>query len=293
MSFPEVEETKSLYSNLYKRGVTIVKEEDARIIDSNALMEKKLGRSSANKITPMPADEDGFSKGLSADVLDVLTSDVGEQADVRTSGDAEPEDIGPSAEELRQQALLEIEEMKEAAATSLSIERNNVLEEARKQGYEEGRAQGIREADSLKNKLEAEKRELEQQYEEQLDKLEPQFIDTLTGIYEHIFNVELSGYKDIIVYLISATMRSIEGGRDFIVHVSKEDYSYVCMQKKQLEEGIPTGSTTLEIVEDITLTKNQALIETDGGIFDCSLGTELAELHKKLKLLSYEKPDEE
>ncbi|MGN1147447.1 MAG: FliH/SctL family protein [Lachnospiraceae bacterium] len=283
-----------MYSNLYKRGVTVVSKEDTRIIDSNALMAKKLAKNNTGRLTPMPADEDGFSKGLSAEVLDVLTSDVGEQiSDGEMQKDAAPESMEPSVEELRQQALLEIEEMKEEAAASLAIERNHVLEAAKNQGYEEGRAQGIREADGLKNKLEAERKSLERQYEEQLDKLEPQFIDTLTGIYEHIFNVELSGYRDIIVYLISTTMRSIEGGRDFIVHVSKEDYSYVSMQKKQLEEGIPTGSTTLEIVEDITLSKNQALIETDGGIFDCGLGTELTELHKKLKLLSYEKPVEE
>ena len=51
-----------------------------------------------------------------------------------------------------------------------------------------------------------------------------------------------------------------------------------------------TGASLLEVVEDITLSKNQALIETDGGIYDCSLGTQLDELGKKLRLLSYEKP---
>ena len=73
-----------------------------------------------------------------------------------------------------------------------------------------------------------------------------------------------------------------------MIHVSKEDFGYVTMQKKDLLEGIP-GSDTIEIIEDMTLTPNECMIETDGGIFDCSLGTQLQGLMKELKLLSYEK----
>ena len=65
------------------------------------------------------------------------------------------------------------------------------------------------------------------------------------------------------------------------------------MQKKQIAAGGVSSNASLEIVEDITLSKNQALIETESGIFDCSLGTQLTELGRKLRLLSYEKPAEE
>lgn len=41
-------------------------------------------------------------------------------------------------------------------------------------------------------------------------------------------------------------------------------------------------------MKDITLGKGECLIETEGGIFDCGLGTQLSELRQKLKLLSYE-----
>ena len=45
--------------------------------------------------------------------------------------------------------------------------------------------------------------------------------------------------------------------------------------------------SVLEIVEDVSLGENDCMIETEGGIFDCGLGTELSELAQKLKLLSY------
>lgn len=61
------------------------------------------------------------------------------------------------------------------------------------------------------------------------------------------------------------------------------------MQKKQIQEATGSTSVKVEIVEDFTLSKNDCIIETTGGIFDCGLGTQLEELNRKLKILSYEK----
>ena len=47
----------------------------------------------------------------------------------------------------------------------------------------------------------------------------------------------------------------------------------------------------IEIIEDIALVKGDCLIETDGGIFDCGISTQLEELSKKLRVLSFEKID--
>lgn len=285
-------------SNLYKSGATCIKEEAARVIDSDALMAQKAA--ALARITPRPADKDGFAQGLSADVLDVLTA---EDADAGTSAEGEqhadeapkapPVPKGPTPEELRQQAMEEIAGMKAEAEAQLSAERRKVLEEAKNQGYQDGLTRGMQEVEGQKRQLAETEQKLRKSYEEQIDQLEPRFIETLTGIYEHIFHVELSGYRDIIVHLIADTLRKTEGGRDYIVHVSKDDYPYVSMQKKQITSGVISSNTTIEIVEDVTLSRNQALIETDSGIFDCSLGTQLAELRQKLELLSYEKSAEE
>ena len=121
-----------------------------------------------------------------------------------------------------------------------------------------------------------------------IDELEPKFVDTITGIYEHIFHVDLHSYREVLCYLISATMRNTEDNKSFLIHVSKEDYPYVSMQKKQITAQAASPNASVEIIEDMTLGKGECLIETEGGIFDCGLGTQLAELRQKLKLLSYE-----
>ncbi len=271
-------------------------QEDARVIDSNALMAQKLSTPAPKKIMPKAEDKDGFSAGLAADVLEVLMEDPEADFDASMQEDSEAAEqtayAGPSIEELQQEAMAEIEAMKKEAEAQLHFEREQVLNQARQEGYQEGFQKGTRETEAAKRALEEERKNLAKEYEKQLDELEPAFVETIAGIYEHIFKVELSGYRDIVVNLIARTLRKIEGGRMFIVHVSKEDYPYVSMQRKQLEVGVAMGNSALEIIEDITLSKNQALIETEGGIFDCGLGTQLAELHQKLILLAYEKTDD-
>ena len=296
-------------SNLYKSAGISLAADTPRVIDSNALAAERADEEKAlaekesreKRTVPLPEDEDGFSQGLSAVILDNLTEDLenGREA----SAAAQEEEINRQggqviqeareraerlAEEMKQQAQFEIENMKKEAADRLTVERERILMETRELGYQDGLDEGKKEIDAIRQELAAQRRQLEAQYDSLIENLEPQFIDTLTGIYEHIFHVELSDYRDIVVHLIADTLRKTDGAKDYIVHVSKEDYPYVSMQKKQLMAG--TGASLLEVVEDITLSKNQALIETDGGIYDCSLGTQLHELGKKLRLLSYEKP---
>ena len=296
-------------SNLYKSAGISLAADTPRVIDSNALAAERAAAEKAlaekesreKRTVPLPEDEDGFSQGLSAVILDNLTEDLenGREA----SAAAQEEEINRQggqviqeareraerlAEEMKQQAQFEIENMKKEAADRLTVERERILMETRELGYQDGLDEGKKEIDAIRQELAAQRRQLEAQYDSLIENLEPQFIDTLAGIYEHIFHVELSDYRDIVVHLIADTLRKTDGARDYIVHVSKGDYPYVSMQKKQLMAG--TGASLLEVVEDITLSKNQALIETDGGIYECSLGTQLHELGKKLRLLSYEKP---
>jgi len=60
---------------------------------------------------------------------------------------------------------------------------------------------------------------------------------------------------------------------------------WLWMQKDELVAALTNPDANLEIVEDPTLNENECIIETDGGIFDCSVGVELEELSRKLKTL--------
>ena len=58
--------------------------------------------------------------------------------------------------------------------------------------------------------------------------------------------------------------------------------------KERLQKEAGGSAISVEIVEDMTLSAGKAMIETENGVYDCSLDTELSELTRKLKLLSYE-----
>lgn len=282
-------------SNLLKCGFMKLVEDDTRVIDMNHLVEKRIRELSAK----MQQEEgNGFVSGLAADKVEALVADnEGSEGDSQTSGNVIK--AGEDWQKLREEAEAEAQKILEDARTQAEsilqdaraqaeAEKADVLEQARRQGQQEAKA----EADRAEAQRAAEYRQkeagLDAEYQKMIDELEPKFVDTITGIYEHIFHVDLHSYREVLCYLISSTMRKTEDNRSFLIHVSKDDYPYVSMQKKQIMAGAASPNSTVEIIEDITLGKGECLIETESGIFDCGLGTQLSELRQKLKLLSYE-----
>ena len=273
-----------LSKNLIKANQFVLKEKEPVVVNTNELVAKKL-----ESIFPALKGNtpSGFQSGLNAPEIDPLLYEMGIDED-GISGMEEPVYTGPSPEELVAAAQVEIEEMHKEAEKAISFLKKQSIEEGRQQGYEEGWMQAMTELEGEKEKLKMQVQAVEQEYQKLIDELEPKFIQTLTGIYEEIFNVELKHYKGILIHAISNTIRNTEGNKDFLVHVSKSDYKKVLEQKSVLMEGLPSKSVTLELIQDITLQENECMIETSSGIYDCSIGLQLKELTRKLRLLSYE-----
>ncbi len=290
-----------MYNNLLKQGFSFVLNgnEEKRVIDTNSLVARRLEelKEAARARGMDPDQEDGASGGFvqgidAADVSALLGAD-GESGNVLKAETAK-EKAQSILEEAETQAQSVLEAAKIQAEQALQDARRQAedlklaaVEEGRQNGYREGRAQADAEAGQLRKQMKDREAQLEAQYQSALDQMEPQLVEAITGIYEHIFHVELRSSRDILVHLIATTLRKAEGSRDFLVHVSKEDYSYVSMQKKQLLAVLPGNGVTLEIIEDMTVGKDGCMIETEGGIFDCGLGTQLEQLRRKLTLLSY------
>lgn len=284
--------------NIYKSAWVVVQSEDKLVIDSNERIAEKMEAEARRRkrAAAVSAGEEGFTGGLGAERIDALEyGDDTESGNVlKAPEDTEPE--GPTLEEVRAQidaeleaAREEVEQIKSIARSEMDVEKRAAIDEGRKDGYAEGLAMAQNEAAKMRSELEAEKARLEAEYDQLIDELEPKFIDTITDIYRHIFNVNLENDRDILVHLIDSTLRRLDSSKTFIVHVSQDDYEYVNGQKRNLTETAVGGRGMVEVIEDITLRKNECMIETDGGIFDCGVGTQLEELTKKLKLLSFEK----
>lgn len=281
--------------NLYKASWVVVSGDEKHVIDSNALVEKRIEeqaalRRASSNMELEQGEEAGFVSGLGGEAIDALLRDNSDDSGIIKAEKApDLEEIKAQAQEMLDEAQAQIDEMNAAAQNEIEAKRRWAMEEGKKEGYEEGYRKGVSEAEEMKRQVMAERRRLEAEYEQLIDELEPKFIDTITEVYSHIFGIGLADNRDILVHLVDSTLRQVESSRTFIVHVSKEDYPFVNMQKQALTEGAAAGRGTVEIIEDLTLGRGECMIETDGGIFDCGVDTQLTELNNKLRMLSYER----
>ena len=276
-----------------KSGWVMINPAQTRVIDTNAMVENKLKELSFKLAAETDGDAgftEGFVQGIKAEQVAELVGEATENIPEEPINESSEHEIA------LQQAMQEIEDMRSQALAEIEEARVQIIEEAKKAGYQEGFSQGKKEgydrghAEGL-NSVAKEREEALQEISlrtAQMDELEPQFIETLTGIYEHIFHVSLKNSRDLVVYLIANTMRNLEGNSGYLVHVSKEDYPFVSMQKKELIKGTGIPLEAIDILEDATLGRSECMIETGNGVFDCSLGTQLEALNEELKLLSYE-----
>ncbi len=294
---------------------------EPKVIDNNSTIEEKLNelRMAAPQYYAEPDpgygyEEPVFSDGLDAQTLDALVGDSieydenGEPVSNVIKADGYPADElmadqdpmgyapepampaydGPSSEELIAQAQAEIEDMKAAAMEEIELQKTMGYQEGRASGYEEGKLEAQNEMVQLRNEIEQERAMLQNQYEKLESDLEPRFVHTLTSIYEKIFEVDLSGHKELIMGLLRNAMSHADSGsKNYLIHVSRDDHEYVSQNRDQLLTGSVAEDAVIDIIEDAMLSAGECMIETPNGIFDCSLGTELKALRKKLELLSY------
>jgi len=302
------------YNNIYKFNQVNLQTDDTLLIDNNEKIAKKIESLETQMMKEVRYDGgggadplDGFSSGLDPDEVDALLGElenVPEEENRMLPSQEQGESFEPfqdtgealslisaQAQEILASARREADSIKSGALVEAQAEidnlRRSTYEEARTQGYDEGYHEAIEQVERQKQQLAEERKQLEEEYQELVRGLEPKFVEMLTDIYEKVFQIDLQKEHDIIMHLIASTMHKIEGNSSYLIHVSKEDYPYVNMKKNETLLSSVSANASVELVEDMTLGPNDCIIETDGGIFDCGLGTQLEELTQKLRLLSY------
>ncbi len=307
--------------NLVKSYFVTKETSSPRVIDGNKTVEQSLERikyifpDGVPNVTDQDVvsgdgtegefSEAGFSE-LDAEMVKGLVDDMSEEvvdgneapvSNVIKAGQAQ--EPVPSEEEVRaeveglrhrlvEETLADIAVMKNQAAEEVARDKAIALEAAKTQGYQEGRDAGYAELEEARRKFEEEKNKHDEEYAELLFELEPKFVRYITNIYEKVFQVDLSEEKNIVVNLLRNAMQKVEGSKNYIIHVSKEDYKFVYERKKELADAAMAEDVTIDVIEDLTMKSGDALIETANGIFDCGVETQLTAIKKKLMLLAYD-----
>ena len=292
----------SWLSNLYKAGFVNYNNAETFVIDSNELANRKIEAFQESELKKQREDlgqEEGFPEefsedpdfipGIDMEQLSQLTEEQPEMMDTFPDPQFDMEAMQAEIDLKLQQAQEQADAIIQNANEQAQMIMQNAEEQGRAQGYDEGYQQGVQEAEALKQEIEQQRGDLEAEYQQIVDGLEPEMVDVLTQIYEHVLGIELRENKGIILHLLKTTLSRIEPGNNLIVHVSSDDYDDVIDNRPSLEACITSPTTTMEIIEDPLLKENECMIESDSGIFDCSLGVELSELSRKLKMLSFDR----
>ncbi len=185
---------------------------------------------------------------------------------------------------LRMEAEEECKKIIADSARKTEEERSKILIEAQTAGYEEGRVRAMQEVDGLREELARKIREQEEDYEQKLDRLEPDIVELIMGIVHNLTGVLLDERRDIILHIIRHNMLGIENSTSFIVRVSKDDYDFLNSRKQELINELQGNK--IEIIADPMLKRAQCTIETDTRIIDCSLDVQLKNLTSDIKMLA-------
>ena len=77
---------------------------------------------------------------------------------------------------------------------------------------------------------------------------------------------------------------NIERSNQMQIKVSEANADYISSKKEEILTRLGSD-VVLDILADPLLNDSQCIIETDGGIFDCGIDTELESLTRRIRAL--------
>ena len=284
-------------SNLLKGFYIAVDKSDKRVIDSNELISEKLIHI-RNTVNNEGFSSEGFCAGLNAvnvsEMLDENNHILGEnvqieEAQATIEAETKKEDILNAAMQEAEAIVNRANEDALSIIENAKAEAERVLQEARNSGYAEGMQSANQEAETMKAQLvasfEEEKQSIIAEYRRKEEQLEPELVDVILRIFADITKCVSVDKKDMILHLVNNVMTGGEASRNFIIRASVEDAIFLRENKRSIE-GATRDDIHIEIVSDPSMKRNECLIDTDTGVYDCSLDIQLENLINNIRILS-------
>ena len=136
----------------------------------------------------------------------------------------------------------------------------------------------------LQEQYEALQSSLNENYAEKMKNMEKDLVDVILEVFNKVFHIQFDNKKHILMHLIDDAILNIEGDKKFRIKVAEENALFLENHREEILERVG-GGIEIEIVADSSMDGNGCIIETDSGVFDCSLGVQLENLIKDLKSL--------
>lgn len=256
--------------NVVKQNYVVRSDEGTRFINSDEVLEAKLNKLASERKKQELTDHEGGSEG----------QNMADQ---------------PTAEQVLQAARIQADliegKAKDEADKMLESAKEQVLtlfEEQRQAGYAEGMRQFEEEREQLRSQLEDEysgkKDELTKEFETRKETLENDIVDAVIQVFDKVFHIQFEEKKEILIYLIKNTIDHNENDKNFHVRVSPENKQYLSEHPEIIAQEF-SDQIMIDYIADPALDNTECTVETDSGVFDCSVDTEFQNLIKDIRSL--------
>lgn len=280
---------------LYRMQILPQDEEQTCIIDSNEILEdriverqKQQMERSRKKSLPiegeiplMEEDEEGLSENAFTGLEELVSEEMPpEEPEVDYVAEAQAE-----AERILNEARMQADEILVEAESQAEAMKSHAEAEGQKMGYD----QGVLEAAAAQAQWEADTEALRQQLQEEYlskqSSMEKELVQVVCDVVEKVFLIQFGDKREIILHLLDNALSNIEGSKEFLIRVNEANCEFLRGHKSQLQDKVGQ-EIVLDIVQDPLLDDTQCMIETDGGLFDCGMDTQMRNLIKDIKSLS-------
>lgn len=198
------------------------------------------------------------------------------------------EEMIAEAQEMADAIIADAKEQAEALLNEASLNaeamKNLARQDGHKEGYNEGTQKAAIELQEAQRRMDEQVAAIEQAYIEKELTMEREIVDMTMGVFEKVFSAELKGRSDVIYHLLDNCIMNIERSNQMQIKVSEANADYISSKKEEILTRLGSD-VVLDILADPLLNDSQCIIETDGGIFDCGIDTELESLTRRIRAL--------
>ncbi|MBE5919287.1 MAG: hypothetical protein E7272_05510 [Pseudobutyrivibrio ruminis] len=274
-------ESAVIDSNELARRIILKQEEEykAKLLEEERERRLEAMRESGEEV-PDGMDVDEFL-GL----VDTISQPEEEPIDMSEQTEAILEEARQNAEQIIADANSQAEEILSAAKLNADAMKNLARQDGEKEGYNEGTQRAAMELQEAQRSMQSEVDKIQNDYMEKQLQMEREIVEMCLPVFEHVFSVELGGRKDVIYHLLDHCIMKIERTGQMQIKVSDANADFIKSKKDEIQ-GKVGAEVGLDIIADPLLNDSQCIIETDGGIFDCSIDTELDNLIREIRALS-------
>lgn len=274
-------------------------ESEQLVIDSNELAKqlilkqereykaKLLEEERERRLAAMREAGEEIPDGMDADEFLGLADTIMQKEEPDVSAQVEEllEDARNQAQAIIDDANAQAQEILNAAQLNADAMKNLARQDGEKEGYNEGTQRAALELQDAQQQMQSEVERVQNEYMERELHMEREIVEMCLPVFEHVFAAELSGRKDVIYHLLDHCIMKIERTGQMQIKVSDANAEYIKSKKEEIQ-GKVGAEVGLDIIADPLLNDDQCIIETDGGIFDCSIDTELDNLIREIRALN-------